>query len=253
MTRGAPEINREFYAQTTPGQLDYWRLMAAPRFRMETFIRHLSVGPISSVVDLGCGNGQLLAELSARYPAASLTGIDLSEPRIEANEKAMPAITWVAVDLELPDAIHPDMHGRYDAVIASEIIEHLADPASFLKSALALARHGAGRLLLSTQGGPLRETERRVGHLRHYEAGEMGSLLERAGWRVERLWNAGWPFHDLSKWWANRSPDATMARFSERGYGPAERLVCAALRAAFRLNSGRRGAQLFAIARRPEG
>ena len=214
-------------------------------------MRVLSEEPPLRIVDLGCGGGQLLSEVARRFPGADLTGIDLSESRIEANRLQMPGISWVAVDLELPDAIHPDLHGCFDAVIALEVIEHLSDPAEFLRSARALARRGTGRLVLSTQSGALRETERRVGHLRHFGAGEMDSLLAAAGWRVERIWNAGWPFHDLSKWWANRNPDATMRRFGERSYGAAESAVCLALRGLFRLNSSRRGAQLFAVARRP--
>ena len=247
----ATRANREFYGDTTPGQVDYWRKMAAPRARMETFLRILREEPASRVVDLGCGNGQLLSELAALYPEAELTGIDLSQRRIEANQALMPQITWVAVDLELPDAIHPDLHGCFDAVIASEIIEHLASPASFLRSALALARRGTGRLLLSTQSGPLRETERRVGHLRHFTADEMKALLSEAGWNAERIWNEGWPFHDLSKWWANRDPDATMTRFGGRAYGRRENLVCLGLRGLFSLNSTHRGAQLYAVGLRP--
>lgn len=247
----APDVNREYYGKAPPGLQDYWRRMAAPRLRVATLLRLLKEDPPLKVVDLGCGGGQLLAEVAAAWPGAELAGIDLSEKQIEANREAMPGIEWQAVDLERPDAIHPAQAGRFDAVIASEIVEHLRDPVRFLRSALSLAVPGRGRLLLSTQSGPVRETERRVGHLRHFSAPEMESLLREAGWGLDRTWNCGWPFHDLSKWWANVDPDATMHRFSDRPYGPAERLVCALLRGAFRLNSGRRGAQLFAVARRP--
>lgn len=249
----AAQINRKFYGETTPGQLDYWTKMAAPRFRMRTFMSLLAEEPPARLVDLGCGGGQLLREVASCLSGAELVGLDLSESRIEANRRSMPGISWMAVDLELSDALHPDLHGRFDAIIASEIIEHLGNPAGFLRSALALARPGAGRLLLSTQSGSLRETERRVGHLRHFTAGEMRSLLGEAGWSPERVWNAGWPFHDMSKWWANRDPGATMSRFGDRPYGILENLVCLGLRGLFRLNSRRRGAQLFAVARRPAG
>lgn len=249
----AGEVNREFYGETTPGQLDYWRKMAAPRFRVATCLRLLREEPAAAVVDLGCGDGRLLSEVADLFPEAALTGIDLSEARIEANAARMPGISWVAADLERPGTLPPDLHGRFDAVIATEIIEHLESPSRFLRSALELARPKTGRLLLTTQSGPLRETERRVGHVRHFTAEEMKALLREAGWAADRIWNAGWPFHDLSKWWANRNPAATMARFSDRTYGPRENLICLGLRALFRLNSGRRGAQLFAVARRPGG
>ena len=140
---------------------------------------------------------------------------------------------------------------RFEMVVASEIVEHVRDPRTFLSNALQMAVPRWGRLLLSTQSGPLRETERRVGHLRHFAAADMTQVLLDAGWEPLRVWNAGFPFHDLSKWYANRDPDASMRRFGDERYGLREDLVCMALRVAFRLNSRRRGAQLFALARRP--
>ena len=41
--RTAEDVNREFYEQALPGQNDYWRKMAAPRFRTPLFykfVRH---------------------------------------------------------------------------------------------------------------------------------------------------------------------------------------------------------------------
>jgi len=108
------------------------------------------------------------------------------------------------------------------------------------------------RIAVSTQSGRIGETERRVGHVRHFTSDEMARVLRDAGWRPVRVWNAGFPFHDLSKWYANRDPDASMRRFGERSYSWQEDLVCLGLRLAFQLNSSRRGAQLFAVGRRAE-
>jgi SAM-dependent methyltransferase len=247
-TRSA-RINQAYYGQPTPGLRDYWNKMAAPRQRAATFAHLLAEEPPIQVVDLGCGNGLLLSEIGSRFPEAGRTGIDLSKPQIEANRETQPKCRWLALDLEEAGIVPERLVGAFDTVIASEIVEHLRDPEAFLEAAHTLATPASGRLLLSTQSGALRETERRVGHRCHFTSAEMRELLERTGWRCERVWNCGFPFHDLSKWWANRDPDATMARFSGEAYGASQKLVCVALRAAFRLNSRRRGAQLFAVAR----
>lgn len=252
MTKAAEAagINRDYYDRPAPGRADYWRYMAAPRLRARTLRRLLAEEPPRRLVDLGCGDGTLLAELAASWPGLALAGIDLSERQVEDNRRSWPAVDWRVADLaaELPAGLP---RGSFDAVVASEVVEHVAAPDRFLANAAALAASG-GRLLLSTQSGPVRETERRVGHQRHFSAAQMRELLATTGWRPERVWNAGWPFHDLSKWWANRDPDATMRRFGERPYGAGERLVCAALRLLFALGSRRRGAQLFAVARKAE-
>ncbi|HNI61811.1 MAG TPA: hypothetical protein PKW11_17855, partial [Pseudomonadota bacterium] len=104
--------------------------------------------------------------------------------------------------------------------------------------------------LLSTQSGKVRETERRIGHQRHFTVAEMSALLDRAGWQPIRVYNCGFPFHDLSKWYANRDPDASMQQFAGGKYGLREDVLCFLLRLAFRFNSRSHGAQLFAVARK---
>ncbi|MGH7437234.1 MAG: class I SAM-dependent methyltransferase [Polyangiaceae bacterium] len=250
MSIGNP-VNAAYYGQTSTGRDDYWRKMAAPRFRVATMLKLLAEEPARTVVDLGCGGGNLLSEIRARRPDMKLAGVDLSLAQIEVNRTIHPDVRWFAADLSLSSAAAELPAGSFDAVVASEIVEHVADPLVFLANALRLARPG-GRLLLSTQSGPVRETERRVGHVRHFTDAEMSRVLHDAGWHTVRVWNAGFPFHDLSKWYANRDPDASMRRFGERGYGWKEDLICLALRLAFELNSSRRGAQLFAVARRGE-
>ena len=246
----AARVNRAYYEAASAGRDDYWRHMAAPRARVAALLKLVGEEPARSLVDLGCGGGSLLAEVAERLPGLVLAGLDLSGRQIESNRRDQPSIRWEAADLERPLGAEAGLEGRWDVVVASEILEHLDAPDAFLRNALRLAAPG-GRLLLSTQSGPLRETERRVGHRRHFGRDDVIRLLKDAGWDRPRAWNEGFPFHDLSKWWANRDPDASVRRFGERPYGPKEKLVCALLRAAFALNSRYRGAQLYAVAWRP--
>lgn len=244
-------VNLEYYQHESPGRTDYWKKMAAPRARMSVFLDFLERLPREHIVDLGCGNGELLAEFRARHPDIAPYGIDSSSAQIEANRKNAPEIQWRTYDLDQTTGFPTELESRFDVVVASEIIEHVRNPEALLKNALRFARAGTGTLLLSTQSGVLWETEKRVGHLRHFSSSEMTALLETGGWIPVRVWNAGFPFHDWSKWAANRDPEAVMRAFGGEKYGAIQRLVCLALRFAFLLNSSRKGAQLFAVARRP--
>lgn len=240
------ETNTAFYGEIRPGVQDYWRKMAAPRFRVATVLAELRREAPRRIVDLGCGNGALVEEIHAAFPAAEVAGVDLSSAQVEHNRARLPWARWLVADLGA--SAPPALDERFDAVVTSEVIEHVDDPVAFLRNARALAAPGA-LLVLSTQSGKVQETERRVGHLRHFAVDEMQRLLESTGWRSERVWNAGYPFHDLSKWYANRDPDKSMASFADKPYGTKENAICAALRLAFRFNSQRRGAQLFATGR----
>jgi len=243
----AEQINRDFYERELPGVADYWKKMAAPRFRVQTVLEQLRRRRPASVVDLGCGGGQLLDEVQQALPQARLVGVDLSERQIADNRAHKPDIRWISANLEQPADWPADDRQRYSAVTAIEVIEHLDRPDVFLKNARELLAPG-GFLLLSTQSGTVGETERRVGHRRHFSREDMGALLARNGFAVDRVWNAGFPFHDLSKWYANLDPNASMSRFGNKPYGLREDLICLGLRTLFRLNSNQRGAQLFAIA-----
>jgi SAM-dependent methyltransferase len=246
-TRQAASINEVFYNRPTEGLADYRQLMAGPLWRTRLLLEQIASPPPRRVADLGCGGGDLLRAVQASHPDAEMAGFDFSLAQIKANEARQPDVTWHIADLNRAAEFPAALLGRFDTLISLEVIEHLDDPAALLRNALRLAAPGA-RLILSTQSGRVGETERRVGHLRHFSVPDMTQLLASVGWRPVRVWNTGFPFHDWSKRLANLNPDASMRMFSEQRYGPFQRAVCALLRLAFRFNSARLGKQLFAVA-----
>lgn len=239
------ERNRLYYASQTEGLESYWKEMAAPVVRRETFMKLIAEHRPSSVVDLGCGGGHLLYEIRQRWPQMQLAGVELSDEQIERNRQRSPEIHWMNANLDAPAAFSH----QYECVIASEIIEHVSNPGVFLENAYRLAKPGA-LLLLSTQSGRVQRTERLVGHFRHYSAPEMTQLLLHSGWTPLKVWNTGFPFQDLSKRVANLRPELSVQHFANRKYGWPQKLVCFLLRLLFRLNSQTRGTQLYAVARR---
>ena len=243
-------VNVDYYHEPHPGRMDYWRLMAAPRFRMKTILEIISGYNSANLIDLGCGNGELLREVQKRYPRLKLCGVDLSETQININKQRNPSVAWHAIDLDKDDILPEQMFGSFDTIIASEIIEHVDNPTLFLKNACALAKPKIGRLILSTQSGKIWETERRVGHRNHFLKKEMKLLLEKGGWKPVEVRNAGFPFHNLAKFFANLKPSSTMKGFSDRPYGVFQKTICFILRMLYKLNSHSAGSQLFVVARR---
>ena len=100
-----------------------------------------------AVVDIGCGGG-LVSEPLARM-GARVTAIDASANNI-AVATAHAAESGVAVDYRATTAEALAADGaRFDAVVALEIVEHVADVPLFLESCTALMKPG-GALFLST-------------------------------------------------------------------------------------------------------
>jgi 2-polyprenyl-6-hydroxyphenyl methylase/3-demethylubiquinone-9 3-methyltransferase len=97
-----------------------------------------------TALDVGCGAG-LLCEPVARL-GARVTGIDAS-PEVIAVAQEHAAARGLAIDYRVGDV--QELDGQFDLITSLEVIEHVADPAEFLK---ALARRLApgGLMILST-------------------------------------------------------------------------------------------------------
>lgn len=247
----ARDTNQNYYTSAPPGLRDYWRYMAAPRHRIKTLLAELKKFPPMRLIELGCGDGTLLKEIRRHFPDTLLTGLDFAENQIVTNQATAPEIQWGVFDLEGSSSLPPRLTNSHDAVIATEVIEHLSDPSALLRHAWNTTLPG-GHLFLSTQSGPVHTTERRVGHVRHFSQEEITELLRSTGWTPQRVWNDGFPFHDGSKRFANLRPDDALHLFGNRPYSIFQKSLCLLLRGLFLLNSKSRGFQLFAVAEKPK-
>jgi 2-polyprenyl-6-hydroxyphenyl methylase/3-demethylubiquinone-9 3-methyltransferase len=129
----------------TPARVEYVRDRLAARFGRDT--KSLKGLKDLTLLDVGCGGG-ILAEPLARL-GASVTGIEPARESIEAA-KAHATEAGVAIDYRAATAEDLLAEGRqFDAVIASEVIEHVDDPSGFVRTLAGLAKPG-GLVLLST-------------------------------------------------------------------------------------------------------
>jgi len=128
-----------------PLRLRYIRDQIALRFgRSPTALRGLEG---LGLLDVGCGAG-LLCEPLARL-GAGVVGIDAAPANIEAARRHA-AETGLGVDYRAATA-EEALAGeeRFDVVLAMEIVEHVADPAAFLRCCAGLVKPG-GLLFVST-------------------------------------------------------------------------------------------------------
>lgn len=101
-----------------------------------------------TVLDVGCGNGVFLTiPLAELFPSTKFIGIDSDRETIDlANTENTCANLRFATNAELEDGM------TFDFVLASEVIEHVDDPESFLDW-LRLILAERGKLVITTPNG----------------------------------------------------------------------------------------------------
>lgn len=99
----------------------------------------------SRVLEIGCGNGATGAFALTHKRAVEWVGIELFQPiACEAKNSLSHVLIGDVEEMDLPYK-----HGYFDALVASEVIEHLVDPWTLLDKILPLIKPG-GRIFASS-------------------------------------------------------------------------------------------------------
>jgi SAM-dependent methyltransferase len=226
---------------------DFIRYNPGARHRRRHVFRLLARCPFDSLLDVGCGNGELLRLVDERWRGRRLAGADLSSAVVEQNQRALPSMQFVVADLER-DALPTG----FDVVLATEVIEHLDHPASAM-ARLASAVVPGGHVLVTCPTGRMWPTEKHFGHVRHPHPDDLVDWGKQARLDVVELCSWGFPLYALTKWASNVRPEAALQAFAgNKPYGPAHIAVSTALWLAnfANLRTSTRGVQLFALFRK---
>jgi ubiquinone/menaquinone biosynthesis C-methylase UbiE len=102
--------------------------------------------PASVILDFGCGNGEIIAEMLAVNPHARYVGVDVSSTALEAAAHRIPSATfWQVRD----GGRVPIAAKSVDFIFCSEVIEHVYDTQATFAEFARLLRPG-GQILLTT-------------------------------------------------------------------------------------------------------
>jgi SAM-dependent methyltransferase len=214
----------------------------------------LGAGPVR-VLDVGCGQGDLLAEVCRRHPRALLRGLDRSATGIRIAAGRVPAAAFHRVDLLSPAGPPDGLRGWATHAVCSEVLEHVDDPVALLRSARGWLGPGC-RLAVTVPGGPMSAFDRAIGHRRHFTRTDLREVLEAAGLQVARLTTVGFPFFNLYRLVVVARGRRLTSDVSRRGAAPAApaaRMAMAAFRPLLRLGLPRSpwSWQLVALAHEP--
>ncbi|MFO0568450.1 MAG: class I SAM-dependent methyltransferase [Polyangiaceae bacterium] len=104
------------------------------RFVSRVHALFLEAGPVTSVLEVGVGEGFLSGYLSEKLPSIRFTGVDVSESDLAKLRQKFPRVETHVANLydvgKLP--------GGYDLVLCAEVLEHVDDPDRALRALVEL-------------------------------------------------------------------------------------------------------------------
>ena len=216
---------------------DIQRLGPTSRHQRRIVASMLDPFQIDRVLDVGCGEGSLLAFLGDRYRCSYLAGLDVARPAIERAQINYPGAAYIVGDIEAVPKQDP-----FDLVTCIDVLEHVEQDVELIRGMALVSRRF---VLCGTIQGTMRRGEPEIGHVRNYCRGELQNKMVQAGLAIVREVEWGFPFY---------SPvfrELVAATHSEPlsfgTYGTGRRFFCHALYTLFLLNSWSRGDKVFVL------
>ena len=155
----------------------------------------------NSVLDLGCGNGWLTAALARCGFEAC--GLDSSQSGIHIARSVHEDVPFVLADALQPPA--PELCDRFDAIVAVEAVDHVAQPRLLLMHARQMLRPGGLLLLTVPYHGYLKnlgvalsgrfdlrlQAVEDHGRLKFFSHRSLGTLVQECGFEGLHIQNLG--------------------------------------------------------------
>lgn len=148
-----------------------------------------SLGP-TSVVDLGAGEGEVVAHLLAAGLRFDYLGIDRSSAAVATARAFHPELRFSEGDVTSP----PEEPGWADVALCLEVLEHLPEPVRAVRELARWTRHAAVvsvpwepwfRLGNLARGEHLATLGNHPEHVQAFGPGELRALLKQSFARVE--------------------------------------------------------------------
>jgi trans-aconitate 2-methyltransferase len=114
-------------------------------------IAKLNLKEDDEVLDIGCGNGKITAEISLKVEKGHVTGIDNSEPMIQSAKKNFPPSEYQNLSFEVCDAREIYFQEQFNVVFSNAAL-HWVDDHKKVLNGISKSLKPGGRILLQFGG-----------------------------------------------------------------------------------------------------
>jgi trans-aconitate 2-methyltransferase len=200
---------------------EYARISELQKVMADEALALLELKGSERVLDVGCGDGKITAEVAAGVPQGSVVGVDPSVKMIRYAQGKWGSIHGLNLRFEVADARTLPFHEEFDQVVSFNALHWvMAQEEALMSIRAALKPRGRAQLRLVPHGERkslehvIRETRQSKqwaakfeGFHRpylHLSAAQYGALAERVGFKVEsiRVADKEWDFHSRKGFFA---------------------------------------------------
>ena len=105
-------------------------------------IGKLGLRGTEQILDVGCGDGKVTAEIARAVPNGSATGIDASTEMISFAEKTFPKKSVSNLEFHVMDAREIEFDRKFDLVFSNAALHWVDDHQKFLAGAASVLKPG---------------------------------------------------------------------------------------------------------------
>src|SRR4030095_10264523 len=131
--------------------VDYAKSSAVQQRWARELIAKLELQKHEYVLDLGCGDGKVTAEIAALLPNGFVLGVDKSAEMIELAKSRFTKVEYPNLDFQVVDAVSLNFQGEFEVIFSNAVLHWVADHHSVLRG-MANALRPGGRILLQMGG-----------------------------------------------------------------------------------------------------
>jgi SAM-dependent methyltransferase len=164
----------------------------ARSFRFDQIEKLISPTAGISILDFGCGTGELVSRLERQFPANSFYAADTSSEAIAITKARVPNVKVGLIELTPDGPRMTFIDCSFDLIIISEVLEHILDHLDTLKMLFSILKPD-GIIICTVPAGPVSKFDRFIGHHRHYKPKQLQNLFLEAKFESVKIMRAGFP------------------------------------------------------------
>lgn len=159
----------------------------------------------TSICEIGCGAGYVMAELRKSYPQSDLFGYDIAEDASKFWSNHQP----LNIEFKIGDFFVLNQR-KYDVILLLDVIEHLPDPLNFLSNLHGQAKYYVFHIPLDLSAltvfveKSILEGRRINGHIHYYTKNIALSLLNESGYKILECKYSGAAFNAPRRTWKTK-------------------------------------------------